>query len=29
VLEQGQITLAGKSKDLLENDHVKKAFLGI
>lgn len=29
ILEQGQITLAGKSKDLLENEHVKKAFLGI
>lgn len=29
VLEQGQIALEGKSKDLLENEHVKKAFLGI
>ncbi len=29
VLEQGQIVLEGPSKELLENDHVKKAFLGI
>jgi branched-chain amino acid transport system ATP-binding protein len=29
VLEQGQITLQGKSKDLLEDEHVRKAFLGI
>lgn len=29
VLEQGQITLEGKSKELLENEHVRKAFLGI
>ncbi len=29
VLEQGQIILEGPSKELLENDHVKKAFLGI
>jgi branched-chain amino acid transport system ATP-binding protein len=29
VLEQGQITLEGKSKELLENEHVRKAFLGV
>ena len=29
VMEQGQITLEGKSKALLENEHVRKAFLGI
>lgn len=29
VLEQGQIVLEGPSRELLENDHVKKAFLGI
>jgi len=29
VLEQGQMILEGPSKELLENDHVKKAFLGI
>jgi branched-chain amino acid transport system ATP-binding protein len=29
VLEQGQITLQGKSKELLEDEHVRKAFLGI
>lgn len=29
VLEQGQITLKGKSKELLENEHVRKAFLGV
>lgn len=29
VLEQGQITLEGESKALLENEHVRKAFLGI
>ncbi len=29
VLEQGQITLTGKSQDLLQHEHVRKAFLGI
>ncbi len=29
VLEQGQVILEGPSRELLENDHVKKAFLGI
>jgi branched-chain amino acid transport system ATP-binding protein len=29
VLEQGQITLQGESKALLENEHVRKAFLGV
>jgi len=29
VLEQGKVVLEGKSKDLLENEHVKKAYLGI
>lgn len=29
VLEQGQITLEGQSKELLQNEHVRKAFLGV
>ncbi len=29
VLEHGMIVLEGKSKDLLENEHVKRAYLGI
>jgi len=29
VLENGQITLEGKGKDLLQNDLVKKAYLGL
>ncbi len=29
VLEQGQITLAGASKELLNNEHVRQAYLGI
>lgn len=29
VLEQGQIALQGPSEELLQNDHVRKAFLGI
>jgi branched-chain amino acid transport system ATP-binding protein len=29
VLENGQITLEGKGKDLLQNDIVKKAYLGV
>ncbi len=29
VLETGRITMEGKGKDLLDNDHVKKVYLGI
>jgi len=29
VLENGRIVLKGKSKDLLHNEHIKEAFLGI
>jgi branched-chain amino acid transport system ATP-binding protein len=29
VLENGRITIEGKGADLLNNDHVKKAYLGI
>ena len=29
VLEQGQVTLKGQSKELLQNEHIRKAFLGI
>ncbi len=29
VLENGRIVLEGESKALLENDHVKKAYLGL
>jgi branched-chain amino acid transport system ATP-binding protein len=29
VLENGHIVMEGKGSDLLNNDHVKKAFLGI
>jgi branched-chain amino acid transport system ATP-binding protein len=29
VLEQGRIVLEGASKELLENKHVKEAFLGV
>jgi branched-chain amino acid transport system ATP-binding protein len=29
VLENGQIVLEGESKKLLENDHIKKAYLGL
>jgi ABC-type branched-subunit amino acid transport system ATPase component len=29
VLEQGHIVLEGPSSELLQNDHVRKAFLGI
>ncbi|UCF56146.1 MAG: ABC transporter ATP-binding protein [Deltaproteobacteria bacterium] len=29
VLENGRIVLEGKSKRLLENDHIKKAYLGL
>lgn len=28
VLETGQVVLSGPSKDLLENDHIRKAYLG-
>ena len=29
VLENGTVTMEGKGADLLENEHVKKAFLGM
>jgi branched-chain amino acid transport system ATP-binding protein len=29
VLETGRITMEGKGKELLDNPHVKKAYLGI
>ncbi len=29
VLENGRITLRAKGRDLLANDHVKKAYLGL
>jgi branched-chain amino acid transport system ATP-binding protein len=29
VLEDGRIVMEGKGADLLNNDHVKKAYLGI
>ena len=29
VLENGRVTLSGKGTDLLNNDHVRKAYLGI
>jgi branched-chain amino acid transport system ATP-binding protein len=29
VLENGRIVLEGKSKELLQNDHIKKAYLGL
>jgi branched-chain amino acid transport system ATP-binding protein len=29
VLENGRLTLEGPSRDLIENDHVKKAYLGL
>jgi branched-chain amino acid transport system ATP-binding protein len=29
VLENGRITLRGKGQDLLSDDHVKKAYLGM
>lgn len=29
VLEQGSITLEGNSRDLLENEHIQKAYLGL
>jgi branched-chain amino acid transport system ATP-binding protein len=29
VLENGRIVLEGKGKDLLNDEHVKKAYLGV
>jgi len=29
VLENGRIVITGKSKELLQNDHIKKAYLGL
>jgi branched-chain amino acid transport system ATP-binding protein len=29
VMENGRITLTGKSEEILNNDHVKKAYLGL
>lgn len=29
VLEEGKIVLEGKGKELINNDHVKRAYLGI
>jgi len=29
VLEQGRVAMEGPSKELMENDHVKNAYLGI
>jgi branched-chain amino acid transport system ATP-binding protein len=29
VLENGRIVSEGKSRELLENDHIKKAYLGL
>jgi branched-chain amino acid transport system ATP-binding protein len=29
VLENGRVTLHGEAKDLLENDYVRKAYLGL
>ena len=29
VLENGRIVLEGESKGILQNDHVKKAYLGL
>jgi branched-chain amino acid transport system ATP-binding protein len=29
VLENGRIVLEGESKDLLKNDYVRKAYLGL
>jgi branched-chain amino acid transport system ATP-binding protein len=29
VLEQGRIVMEGESRDLLKNEHVKVAYLGI
>ena len=29
VLENGRVVLEGKSGQLLQNDHVKKAYLGL
>jgi ABC-type branched-subunit amino acid transport system ATPase component len=29
VLENGRIVSEGKSRELLQNDHIKKAYLGL
>jgi len=29
VLENGRVTMSGKSQDLISNDHIRKAYLGI
>jgi len=29
VMENGRITLTGKSEEILNNEHVKKAYLGL
>jgi len=29
VLENGHVTLSGKGSELLQNEHLKKAYLGI
>jgi branched-chain amino acid transport system ATP-binding protein len=29
VMENGRIVLRGNSRDLVENDHVKKSYLGM
>jgi len=29
IMETGRITLTGKGKELLNNDHVRKAYLGL
>jgi branched-chain amino acid transport system ATP-binding protein len=29
VMENGRIVLQGTSRDLIENDHVKKSYLGM
>jgi len=29
VLENGRIVLEGKSRELLQNDHIRKAYLGL
>jgi branched-chain amino acid transport system ATP-binding protein len=29
VLENGRVTIEGRGKELLQNDHVREAYLGI
>jgi len=29
ILENGRITMTGTSKELLNNDHIKQAYLGL